>query len=122
MSTAVKLERLEARIRPEDKRSLERAAELSGRKLTDFVVSAACEAARETIQRYEGMAKRSSLQCSRRQRPLRGSVRPPLATERPLTSTGKRTARSWLTHPQSPSDRHTTEGLLIAAMRHSIGS
>ena len=56
MSTAAKLERLEARIRPEDKRSLERAAEISGRKLTDFVVSAACEAARETIQRYEGMA------------------------------------------------------------------
>jgi uncharacterized protein (DUF1778 family) len=55
MSTPVKLERLEARIRPEDKRSLERAAELSGRKLTDFVVSAACEAARATIQRYEGM-------------------------------------------------------------------
>lgn len=55
MSTAVKLERLEARIRPEDKRSLERAAELSGRKLTDFVVSAAVDAARETLQRYEGM-------------------------------------------------------------------
>lgn len=55
MSTAAKLERLEARIRPEDKRSLERAAELTGLNLTDFVVSAACEAARETIQRYEGM-------------------------------------------------------------------
>lgn len=55
MSTVAKLERLEARVRPEDKRSLERAAELSGRNLTDFVVSAACEAARETIQRYEGM-------------------------------------------------------------------
>lgn len=55
MSTAVKLERLEARIRLEDKRTLERAAELSGRNLTDFVVDAACEAARETIQRYEAM-------------------------------------------------------------------
>jgi uncharacterized protein (DUF1778 family) len=55
MGIAAKLERLEARIRPEDKRSLERAAELSGRSLTDFVVSAACEAAQETIQRYEGM-------------------------------------------------------------------
>ena len=55
MSTAIKLERLEARITPEDKRTLERAAELSGRKLTDFVVSAAREAARDTIQRYEGM-------------------------------------------------------------------
>jgi len=55
MSAAVKFERLEARIRPEDKRSLERAAELSGRNLTEFVVSAACEAAQLTIQRYEGM-------------------------------------------------------------------
>jgi uncharacterized protein (DUF1778 family) len=55
MSSAIKLERLEARITPEDKRTLERAAELSGRKLTDFVVSAAREAARDTIQRYEGM-------------------------------------------------------------------
>ena len=55
MSIAVKLERLEARITAEDKRTLERAAELSGRKLTDFVVSAAREAARNTIQRYEGM-------------------------------------------------------------------
>ena len=55
MSTAVKLERLEARISVEDKRTLERAAELSGRKLTDFVVSAAREAARDTIRRYEGM-------------------------------------------------------------------
>lgn len=55
MNTAVKLERLEARIRPEEKRTLERAAELSGRNLTDFVVSAAFEAARQTIQRYEGM-------------------------------------------------------------------
>jgi len=55
MSTAIKLERLEARITPEDKRTLERAAELSGRKLTDFIVSAAREAARDTIQRYEGM-------------------------------------------------------------------
>ena len=55
MSSAVKLERLEARIRAEDKRSLERAAELSGRTVTEFVVSSACEAARETIRRYEGM-------------------------------------------------------------------
>jgi len=55
MGIAVKLERLEARITAEDKRTLERAAELSGRKLTDFVVSAAREAARNTIQRYEGM-------------------------------------------------------------------
>ena len=34
MSPAIKLERFEARISAEDKRTLERAAELSGRKLT----------------------------------------------------------------------------------------
>jgi uncharacterized protein (DUF1778 family) len=52
MSTAtIKL----ARLRPEEKRTLERAAELSGRKLTDFVMSSAHAAALETIQRFEGM-------------------------------------------------------------------
>lgn len=55
MGIAAKLERFEARITADDKRTLERAAELSGRKLTDFVISAAREAARDTIQRYEGM-------------------------------------------------------------------
>jgi len=55
MSHAARLERFEARIRPEEKRSLERAAELCGRNLTDFVMGAAQAAARETIQRYEGM-------------------------------------------------------------------
>ena len=48
-------ERFEARIRREEKRTLERAAELSGRSLTDFVMSSAHAAALETIQRYEGM-------------------------------------------------------------------
>jgi uncharacterized protein (DUF1778 family) len=55
MSSVARLERFEARIRPEEKRSLERAAELSGRSLTDFVMAAAQAAALETIQRYEGL-------------------------------------------------------------------
>ena len=55
MSLPARLERFEARIRPEEKHSLERAAELSGRSLTDFVMGAAQAAALETIQRYEGM-------------------------------------------------------------------
>ena len=55
MSTAVKTERFEARIREEDKRSFERAAELTGRKISDFVVSAARAAALDTIERYEAM-------------------------------------------------------------------
>jgi uncharacterized protein (DUF1778 family) len=50
-----KIERFEARINSEEKRSLERAAKLSGRSLTDFVMAAAYDAALETIQRYEGM-------------------------------------------------------------------
>jgi len=55
MSATIKLERFNARLRVEQKRMLERAAELTGRKLTEFVVGSACAAARETIERYEGM-------------------------------------------------------------------
>ena len=51
-----KLERFAARIEPEEKRTLERAAELSGRSLTDFVMSSAREAAVQTIARFEGLA------------------------------------------------------------------
>lgn len=60
MSTAAKLERFDARISPEEKRFIERAAELSGRKLTDFVISAAHSAAVETIERYEAIALRDA--------------------------------------------------------------
>jgi uncharacterized protein (DUF1778 family) len=45
----IRAERLEARISREQKRLLQRAAELQGRTLTDFVVSSAHEAAVRTI-------------------------------------------------------------------------
>ena len=48
-STAVKTARLEARIDPELRAMLQQAAELEGRKLTDFVTPALQEAARRTI-------------------------------------------------------------------------
>jgi uncharacterized protein (DUF1778 family) len=48
-----KPERLEARISKAQKDLLQRASALQGRTLTDFVVAAACEAARRTIQDYE---------------------------------------------------------------------
>jgi len=48
-------ERFEARIPREEKRTLERAADLSGRSLTDFVMGSAHAAALETIERYEGV-------------------------------------------------------------------
>lgn len=46
-------ERLEARVSPEQKRLLERAAALEGRTLTDFVVASAQAAALETIARHD---------------------------------------------------------------------
>lgn len=53
MTTTSKLERFAARIRPEEKRTLERAARLTGRKLTDFVMGSAHEVAIQTIERLE---------------------------------------------------------------------
>jgi uncharacterized protein (DUF1778 family) len=46
-------ERLEARISAAKKKILKNAAELSGRTLTDFIVSSAYEAAIRVIQEYQ---------------------------------------------------------------------
>lgn len=48
-----KQERLEARIAPSQKRLIERAAELRGTTLTEFVVLSAQEAAVKTINEFE---------------------------------------------------------------------
>ena len=48
-----KRERLEARVSPEQKALIQRAAALTGRSLTDFVVSSAQAAAEETIRTHE---------------------------------------------------------------------
>lgn len=54
VSTAViKQERLEARVTREQKRLIERAAELEGRSITDFLVAAAQSAAKQVIQEHE---------------------------------------------------------------------
>ena len=45
-----KVERLEARISPEQKQLFERAADLQGRSLTEFVVRSTQEAAQEAIR------------------------------------------------------------------------
>ena len=47
------MERLEARISADKKNLLRNAAELSGRSITDFVVSAAIDAAVRVIQEYQ---------------------------------------------------------------------
>lgn len=46
-----KWERLEARIRPEQKQLFKRAAELSGQTLSDFIVSTLQEAAQDKIEK-----------------------------------------------------------------------
>ena len=48
-----KMDRLEARISPVQKKIIERAASLRGTSVTDFVLSAAQQAAMETIRDFE---------------------------------------------------------------------
>ena len=51
-----KVARLEARVSPEQKQLFERAADLQGRSLTEFVVRSAQEAAQEAIREHELMS------------------------------------------------------------------
>ena len=52
---SAKQARLDVRMTPERKTLIERAANLEGRSLTEFVVSSAAEKAEETIRRREMM-------------------------------------------------------------------
>ena len=53
-----KQERLEARVTPEQKRLIERAAELRGTTITEFVVVSAQQAAANTIKDFETLTIR----------------------------------------------------------------
>lgn len=53
-----KEQRLEARITPDQKRLIERAAELRGTTVTEFVVASAQQAAADTIKDFEVMTLR----------------------------------------------------------------
>lgn len=48
-----KVERIEARLNPEQKRRIEYAASLKGTSISDFMVSSADDAALHTIQQHE---------------------------------------------------------------------
>ena len=48
----LRTERVAARVTPEQKRLLQRAAELTGRSLTDFILSSAQEKAEETLRTH----------------------------------------------------------------------
>jgi len=53
-----KQQRLEARVTPGQKRLIERAAQLRGTTVTEFVVASAQQAARETIKDFEMLSLR----------------------------------------------------------------
>lgn len=53
MFSTGKSERLEARISKEQKEIVQRAAELSGRSLTDFIIDSAMEAAERAIRTHQ---------------------------------------------------------------------
>lgn len=53
VETTLRTERTEARLRPEQKARIERAATLKGLSVSDFMVQNADEAAIRTIQEYE---------------------------------------------------------------------
>jgi uncharacterized protein (DUF1778 family) len=55
MQTIVKTERLEARVPVFLKRIIQRAADLQGRSITDFVISTLDKSARETVREHEVM-------------------------------------------------------------------
>lgn len=57
-SRSRKQQRLEARITPDQKRLIERAAELRGTTVTEFVVASAQQAASETIKDFEVLTLR----------------------------------------------------------------
>ena len=53
-----KEQRLEARVTPDQKKQIERAAELRGTTVTEFVVASAQQAAAETIKNHETLVLR----------------------------------------------------------------
>ena len=52
-SRSPKAERLVARVSPDDKRTIERAAVLSGQSVASFVIAHAREAAEKALERHE---------------------------------------------------------------------
>jgi uncharacterized protein (DUF1778 family) len=54
-TSPARTQRFDARLSTKDKRLLDRAAEISGRSLTEFVIGTAKEAALRAIARYDGV-------------------------------------------------------------------
>jgi uncharacterized protein (DUF1778 family) len=75
---ARKVERIEARLNPEQKRRIEYAADLKGTSISDFLVSSAEEAAGRTIEQHEAW----NLADRDRETFVNALLRPPAPTRR----------------------------------------
>ena len=84
-----KQQRLEARLTAEQKALFQRAADLLGRTLTDFVISSAQSAAEETIRTHEVMeltARDAEIFFAALENPLGPNARLAAATDLDRTS------------------------------------
>jgi uncharacterized protein (DUF1778 family) len=72
-----KVERLEARITPAQKRLIERAAALRGTSVTEFVVASAQEAATSTIKDFDVLQLRDEA----REVFIKAVLNPPVPTD-----------------------------------------
>jgi uncharacterized protein (DUF1778 family) len=73
MSAALRTQRTEARLLPDQKRRIERAANIKGLSLSDFIVQNADEAAIRTIQQHESW----TLEAADRDRFIQALLNPP---------------------------------------------
>ncbi|HEY1499017.1 MAG TPA: DUF1778 domain-containing protein [Acidobacteriaceae bacterium] len=83
--TALRTERTEARLRPEQKKRIDRAASIKGLSRSDFIVQTADEAAIRIIQEHETW----SLALPDRERFIKALLNPPKPSSR-LRAAAKR--------------------------------
>jgi uncharacterized protein (DUF1778 family) len=77
-----KIERVEARLNPEQKRRIELAARLAGRSISDFMVSSADDAAARAIEQHEVWKLRDR----DREMFLKALLHPPALTSRMMAA------------------------------------
>jgi uncharacterized protein (DUF1778 family) len=87
-----KQERLEARVTPDQKRLIERAAELRGTTITEFVVVSAQQAATDTIKDFETLTIRDEA----REAFIRAVLNPPAPNQAALAAAARYRAQMGL--------------------------
>ena len=99
-----KQERLEARVTPDQKRLIERAAELRGTTITEFVVVSALQAAANTIKDFETLTIRDEA----REVFIRAVLNPPAPNQaaRAAAARYRASTRTALSHGFRCAGRH----------------